>query len=97
MNVALADWLIFGIIVVSLFMDNWPKGYSQTKNFIIRLIVVIVIAEIFFWGYYFISPFLGGTGNPFNDTPTAFLLLLLWVQLLFAYVWRKWPIYTEMK
>ncbi|MFW9847435.1 MAG: hypothetical protein ACFFD6_11845 [Candidatus Thorarchaeota archaeon] len=97
MNVALADWLIFGIIVVSLFMDNWPKGYSQEKNFLIRLIVVIVIAEIFFWGYYFVSPFLGGTGNPFNDSPTAFLLVLLWIQLLFAYIWRKWPIYTEMK
>ncbi|TFG09610.1 hypothetical protein EU538_04585 [Candidatus Thorarchaeota archaeon] len=96
MNVALADWLIVAVIAVSLFFDNWPKGYSQTKNFLIRFITVIVLGMIFFWGYYFISPLLGGTGNPFNDSPTAFLLVLLWIELLFAYIWRKWPVYTSL-
>jgi len=98
-NVAYADWLIVGIIAVSLFMDNWPKGYSQTKNFLIRFLVVIILATIFFIGVYFVTPYLSilYTGNPFTDNLTAFLITMLWVQLIFAYLWRKWPIYKVME
>ena len=49
MNVALADWLIVAIVAVSLFMDNWPKAYSQGKNFLIRLILILILGLAFFW------------------------------------------------
>ncbi len=98
MNVAIADWLIVGVVVVSLFFDNWPKGYTQTKNFAVRLVLVVVIGAILFLLYYPLSNFvLMGPGNPWYDTPTAFLVLFLWIQLLFAYVWRKWPIYRPLE
>ena len=101
-NVAYADWLIVAVIVVSLFMDNWPKSYSQTKNLLIRFLTVFILGTIFFFGIYFLSPFLSlpllpFTGNPFTDNLTAFLIMMLWVQLIFAYLWRKWPIYTTME
>lgn len=98
-NVAYADWLIAGVIVVALFMDNWPKGYSQMKNILIRLLVVLILGTLFFILSYYFAPFLSilYMGNPFYDNLTPFLLVLLWVQLMFAYLWRKWPIYTEMK
>ncbi len=101
-NVAYADWLIVAVIVVSLFMDNWPKGFSQMKNILIRLVTVFILGTLFFIGIYFVTPFLSVPllpffGNPFYDNITAFLLVMLWVQLIFAYLWRKWPIYTTME
>ncbi|MFW9919000.1 MAG: hypothetical protein ACFFED_05325 [Candidatus Thorarchaeota archaeon] len=98
-NVAYADWLIMAVIAVSLFMDNWPKGYSQSKNFLIRLIFIVVLGTIFFIASYYIAPILSilYVGNPFFDNLTPFLLVLLWVQLVFAYLWRKWPLNKPMQ
>ena len=98
-NVAYADWLIVAVIIVALFFDNWPKGFSQMKNILIRFITVLILGTIFFIGSYYIAPFLSilYLGNPFYDNLTAFLLVMLWVELVFAYLWRKWPIYTAME
>ncbi len=97
-NVAYADWLITAVIAVSLFMDNWPKGYSQGMNFLVRLIVVVILGTLFFLLSYLIAPALSVLylGNPFYDNLTPFLLVVLWVQLVFAYLWRKWPLSKEM-
>lgn len=97
MNVALADWLITAVIAVALFMDNWPKGYSQMKNYIIRLIVILILGLIFFVMFYPLAPLLGYSGPLLEVNPTSFIILMLYIQLLFAYVWRRWPINTEMK
>ncbi|MFW9849373.1 MAG: hypothetical protein ACFFF4_09540 [Candidatus Thorarchaeota archaeon] len=97
MNVALADWLIVAIIAVSLFMDNWPKGNSQIKNFIIRLVLVLVLGLVFFTLFYPLAPLLGFYGPLLVVNPTPFIILMLYIQLLFAYVWRRWPINTEMQ
>ncbi|NWF95145.1 MAG: hypothetical protein HXY34_03300 [Candidatus Thorarchaeota archaeon] len=97
-NMAYADWLIVAVIFVSLFFDNWPKGYSQKHNLLIRFITVLILGTVLFFTFYMYSPFLhvAFTGNPFYDPPTNFLLIVLWVQLVFAYLWRKWPIYKSM-
>ncbi|MHA1247597.1 MAG: hypothetical protein ACTSPE_09750 [Candidatus Thorarchaeota archaeon] len=96
-NIVYADWLIAAVIVVALFFDNWPKGYSQKVNLFIRLVTVVILGTIFFFGFYLIAPFIGFSGDPFTDNPTAFMLVLLWVELVFAYLWRKWPVYTTME
>ncbi len=97
-NVAYADWLIAAVIVVALFFDNWPKGYSQTKNLLIRLITVLILGTFFFFAFFYIAPLLGlaTTVNPYLTNLTPFLLVLLWIQLIYAYLWRKWPIYKQM-
>ncbi len=97
MNIALADWLIVGVIDVSLMMDNWPKGYSQGMNFLVRLVLIVLLAIAYFWGYYIISPLLFLSTNPLINSPTAFIIVMLWLQLIFAYLWRRWPIFQEMK
>jgi hypothetical protein len=97
MNVALADWLIVAIVAVSLFMDNWPKGYSQRKNFLIRFIIILILGFAFFWLFYLFVPILGYTGNILEANPTSFIILMIYLQLLFAYVWRRWPISTALE
>jgi hypothetical protein len=94
MNVGYADWLIVAVVVVSLFFDNWPKKYSQGKNLAVRFITILVIGTVLFATFYLYSPFLGAAyvGSPFYDNPTSFLLMLIWVQLIFAYLWKKWPV-----
>ncbi|MHA1779241.1 MAG: hypothetical protein ACTSYL_00055 [Candidatus Thorarchaeota archaeon] len=96
-NVAYADWLIAAVIIVALFFDNWPKSHSQGVNFFIRLFTVLFLGTLFFFGFYLIAPFIGLGSSPFTVNPTAFLLVLLWVELVFAYLWRKWPVYTTME
>ena len=97
MSITFADFLIAAVILVALFFDNWPKQYTQTRNFITRLILVLVIGTIGFFAYYFLSPiFVGEYINFFRMIPTNFLLWFLWIEILFAYVWRKWPIYTAL-
>lgn len=96
MNVAIADWLIVAVISVSLFMDNWPKGNAQMKNFLIRLVMVIVLGLIFFILFYPLAPLLGYSGPLLVVNPTSFIILMLYIQLLFAYVWRRWPLSKEM-
>ncbi len=97
-NVAYADWLIAAVIVVALFFDNWPKGYSQKKNLLIRFITVVIIGTFFFFAFFYVAPLLKltTTVNPYLTNLTPFLLVLLWIQLLYAYLWRKWPIYKQM-
>ncbi|MEM2141879.1 MAG: hypothetical protein QXS20_03440 [Candidatus Thorarchaeota archaeon] len=97
-NVAYADWLIAAVIIVSLFLDNWPKGFSQMKNILIRLILVIILATVFFIGFYYVAPLLliAGNGNPYYTSVTTFVIVMLWLQLVFAYLWRKWPLYKQM-
>ena len=97
MSISFADFLIVAVIVVALFFDNWPKQYTQRKNFIIRLLLVLIIGTFGFFGYYFLSPLLiGESSNFFEMVPTHFLLWFLWIELLFAYVWRKWPVYVAV-
>ena len=97
MSISFADFLIVAVIVVALFFDNWPKHYTQRKNFIIRLLLVLIIGTLGFFGYYFLSPLLiGESPNFFEMVPTHFLLWFLWIELLFAYVWRKWPVYIAV-
>ncbi len=96
-SITYAEWLIVAVIVVALFFDNWPKGYSQRLNFFIRLFVVCLLGTVFFFGFYYVAPYLGFAGNPFTDRVTSFIVLLLWIQLVFAYLWRKWPVYTAME
>jgi hypothetical protein len=100
MSVSFADFLIAAIILVSLFFDNWPKRYTQRKNFIFRFGLVIIIGILGFFGYYFLGFWLIGDGASPTDyffmVPTHFLLWFLWIELLFAYVWRKWPIYVAV-
>ncbi|MBN2157230.1 MAG: hypothetical protein JW776_14390 [Candidatus Lokiarchaeota archaeon] len=98
MNISFADFLIAAVILVALFFDNWPKKYKQWKNFIIRVVLVLVIGIASFFLYYLVSPSLfGEPRNHFIKVPTHFLVYFLWLELLFAYVWRKWPIYKEFK
>ncbi len=96
MNVAIADSLIIGVIAVSLFMDNWPKGYSQMKNFIMRLLLVVIIGFAVFVLFYPLAPLLGYSGPLLEVYPVPFMIMMLYIQLLFAYVWRRWPLSKEM-
>jgi hypothetical protein len=98
-NVAYADWLIVAVIAVALFLDNWPKGYSQKVNLLIRLVTVVILGTLFFILSYYFSPILGMAfvGSPYYDNLTAFLVFLLWIELVFAYLWRKWPVYTTLE
>jgi hypothetical protein len=97
MSITYAIFLICAVIFVSLFFDNWPKKYTQWKNFLFRFILVIVIGTISFLGYYLLSPYLfGDNPNYWKMNPTPFVLWFLWIEILFAYVWRKWPIYKAV-
>jgi hypothetical protein len=97
MSITYAIFLICAVIFVSLFFDNWPKKYTQWKNFLFRFILVIVIGTISFLGYYLLSPYLfGDNTNYWKMNPTPFVLWFLWIEILFAYVWRKWPIYKAV-
>ena len=97
MSITYAIFLICAIVLVSLFFDNWPKKYKQWKNFIFRFLLVIAIATFTFMGYYLLSPLLfGDTANYWEMNPTPFILWFLWIEILFAYVWRKWPIYRAV-
>ncbi|MFX0080934.1 MAG: hypothetical protein ACFE94_04200 [Candidatus Hodarchaeota archaeon] len=97
MSISYAIFLICAVVLVSLFFDNWPKKYSQWKNFLIRFILVIALGTIGFFGFYLISPiFFGEPHNFWEVNPTPFVLWFLWIEILFAYVWRKWPIYKAV-
>ncbi|MFX0095503.1 MAG: hypothetical protein ACFFBD_27450 [Candidatus Hodarchaeota archaeon] len=97
MSISFADFLIAAVVVVALFFDNWPKQYNQGKNFIIRILIVVVLGILAFFGYYLLGGLLvGDSTNAFTMIPTNFMLWFLWIELLFAYVWRKWPVYTEL-
>ncbi len=98
MSISFANFLVVAVIVVSLFFDNWPKHFTQKKNFMVRLILVIILGTGGFFGYYLLSPMLlGESSNFFDMIPTFFLIWFLWIELLFAYVWRKWPVYVAVK
>ncbi len=97
-NYSFADFMISAVIIVALFFDNWPKKYKQGKNFLIRSIFVLVIGIGGFFVYYLVSPWIfGEPANSFTKAPSHFLVYFLWIELLFAYVWRKWPIYKVYK
>jgi hypothetical protein len=97
MSITYAIFLICAVVLVSLFFDNWPKKYTQWKNFIIRFLLVIGIGTTAFFGYYLLSPILfGDNPNYWQMNPTPFTLWFLWIEMLFAYVWRKWPIYRAV-
>ena len=97
MSITYAIFLICAVVLVSLFFDNWPKKYAQWKNFIIRFLLVIGIGTATFFGYYLLSPVLfGDNSNYWLMNPTPFTLWFLWIEMLFAYVWRKWPIYRSV-
>ncbi|MFX1533059.1 MAG: hypothetical protein ACFFDI_02380 [Promethearchaeota archaeon] len=96
MSITFADFLIAAVVVVALFFDNWPKQYSQGKNFSIRILIVLVLGTVAFFAYYLFGALLvGDNANAFAMIPTNFLLWFLWIEILFAYVWRKWPVYKE--
>jgi hypothetical protein len=97
MSITYAIFLICAVVLVSLFFDNWPKKYSQWKNFLFRFLLIIVIGTLTFLGYYLLSPLLfGDTTDYWRMNPTPFILWFLWIEILFAYVWRKWPIYRAV-
>lgn len=97
MSITYAIFLTCAVVLVSLFFDNWPKKYAQWKNFLFRFIIVIIIGTLSFLAYYLFSPILfGDTTNYWEMNPTPFLLWFLWIEILFAYVWRKWPIYKAV-
>ncbi len=97
MSITYAIFLICAVVLVSLFFDNWPKKYTQWKNFVFRFLLVIGIGTLTFLGYYLLSPILfGDTTNYWEMNPTPFVLWFLWIEILFAYVWRKWPIYKAV-
>lgn len=95
-SISLAVFLVTGVVVVGLFFDNWPRKYTQKVNFIIRTILSIVIGLVLFFGYYLTSSWLvGDDPNFWRKTPTDFMVFFLWIQLLFAIIWRKWPIFKK--
>jgi hypothetical protein len=97
MHINYAIFLTCAVVLVALFFDNWPKKYSQWKNFLIRLVLVVVIGTVAFYAYYLLSPLLfGETTDYWEMNPTPFVLWFLWIEILFAYVWRKWPIYKAV-
>jgi len=97
MSITYAIFLICAVVLVSLFFDNWPKKFPQWKNFLIRFLLVMVIGTLSFVSYYLLSPFLFGDNiNYWKMNPTPFMLWFLWIEILFAYVWRKWPIYKAV-
>ena len=97
MHITYAIFLICAVVLVSLFFDNWPKKYSQWKNFLFRFLLVISIGTLTFFAYYLLSPILfGDTTNYWEMNPTPFILWFLWIEILFAYVWRKWPVYKAV-
>ncbi|MHA1986225.1 MAG: hypothetical protein ACW98D_06275 [Promethearchaeota archaeon] len=97
MSITYAIFLICAVVLVSLFFDNWPKRFPQWKNFLSRFLLVILIGTITFLGYYILSPFIfGDNPNYWKMNPTPFILWFLWIEILFAYVWRKWPIYRAV-
>jgi hypothetical protein len=97
MSITYAIFLTCAVVLVSLFFDNWPKKYAQWKNFLFRFIIVIIIGTLSFLAYYLFSPILfGDTTNYWEMNPTPFVLWFLWIEILFAYVWRKWPIYKAV-
>ncbi len=103
MSISYAIFLILAIVMVSLFFDNWPKSFSQTKNLIFRFLLVIGLGTIMFFGYYFLAPYLvgdpvGGQPNDYwNINPTPFVLWFLWIELLYSYVWKNWPFYKTFR
>ena len=97
MSITYAIFLICAVVLVSLFFDNWPKKFTQWKNFLFRFLLVFVIGTLSFLGYYLLSPIIFGDSTDFwKMNPTPFLLWFLWIEILFAYVWRKWPIYRAV-
>ena len=97
MDITYAIFLICAVVLVSLFFDNWPKRFTQWKNFIFRLFLVLIIGTLSFVAYYLLSPVIfGETTNYWRMNPTPFILWFLWIEILFAYIWRKWPIYRAL-
>ncbi|MFX0035716.1 MAG: hypothetical protein ACFE9I_08760 [Candidatus Hermodarchaeota archaeon] len=97
MSITYAIFLICAVVLVSLFFDNWPKRFPQWKNFLFRFLLVIAFGTLTFLGYYLLSPILfGDTTNYWEMNPTPIVLWFLWIEILFAYVWRKWPIYRAV-
>ncbi|MFX1310015.1 MAG: hypothetical protein ACFE9M_07230 [Promethearchaeota archaeon] len=97
MSITYAIFLICAVVLVSLFFDNWPKRFPQWQNFLFRFLLVIGIGTLAFLGYYLLSPILFGDKTSYWEmNPTPFVLWFLWIELLFAYVWRKWPIYRAV-
>ncbi len=97
-NTALADWPIAAVIVVSLFLDNWPEKYILSKNLLVRSVVVLLLGAVLFLTYYpTLRSLLLGPGNPWSDNPTESLLRSLWSGLLFAYGSRRWPVYRAIE
>jgi hypothetical protein len=97
MSITYAIFLICAVVLVSLFFDNWPKKFTQWKNFLHRFLLVIGIGTLTFLAYYILSPIVfGDDTNYWLMNPTPFTLWFLWIEILFAYVWRKWPIYRAV-
>ncbi len=97
MSISYVIFLICAVVVVSLFFDNWPKKFTQWKNFVFRFLIVVGLGTAGFFGFYLLAPIIFGEPTNFwiiNATP--FVLFFLWIELLFAYVWRKWPIYRAV-
>jgi hypothetical protein len=103
MGINYAIFLILAIVAVSLFFDNWPKRFRQWQNLVFRFILVILLGTVGFFTYYFLAPYLigdpiGGQPNQYwKINPTAFLLWFLWIELLYSWVWKNWPIYKTYR
>jgi hypothetical protein len=103
MSISYAIFLILAIVVVSLFFDNWPKRFRQWQNLVFRLLLVLGLGTAMFFAYYFLAPYLigdpiGGQPNQYwLINPTPFVLWFLWIELLYSWVWKNWPIYKTYR
>ena len=80
-----------------IVMARYKQPLAGFLSILIRFLLVIGIGTLTFLGYYLLSPILfGDNTNYWLMNPTPFLLWFLWIGILFAYVWRKWPIYRAV-
>ena len=81
---------------VKMIGQTFNHRHAVKRNFIIRFIVVLILGVVFFALFYLLAPLLGYSGGLLVVNPTPFIILMLYVQLLFAYCWRRWPLNTAM-
>ena len=89
-------WM-FGLMLVNGW-GSYPLFIFDIAGLVVAIILLVIgIGTATFLAYYLLSPILfGDTTDYWRMNPTPFVLWFLWIEILFAYVWRKWPIYRAV-
>lgn len=95
-----AGFVLFPMVALYFYFDNWPNKYKPELNWLIRTITALGLGVVLGIVFYKVSgPLLGIPGGAEISNPNQYPLLWVnwWITMLLFNVWLagKWPFYKE--